>query len=54
MRWTPGAAASLKRVPFFVRPLVKRRAEKAAQERGLAEVTVELMKELRAKEHTGG
>jgi len=54
MRWTPGAEASLKRVPFFVRPLVKRRAEKRAREKGLDEITVELMKELREKEHTGG
>jgi len=52
MRWSDEARASLKRVPFFVRPLVRRRAEALARERGLGEVTGALMQELRRKEHT--
>mgnify|MGYP003326113681 CR=1 FL=1 len=54
MKWSTLAEASLSRVPFFVRPFVRRRAEALARERGLAEVTEALMKELRQKEHTGG
>jgi hypothetical protein len=53
MQWTEEAKASLKRVPFFVRPLVRRRAEGRARELGKSEVDGELMRELRAKEHTG-
>lgn len=53
MRWTSEAKASLKRVPFFVRPLVRRRAERAAREQGKSEVDGALMKMLREKEHTG-
>ena len=53
MEWTEEARASLKRVPFFVRPLVRRRAERRARERGLTRITIELMRELREKEHTG-
>jgi hypothetical protein len=53
MRWTEEAKSSLKRVPFFVRPLVRRRAEKRARELGKSEVDGALMKALRDKEHTG-
>jgi len=53
MRWTTEARDLLRQVPFFVRPLVRKRTETVAQERGLAEVTVELMRELKAKEHRG-
>ena len=51
MRWTPEAEAALKRAPFFVRPLVRRRAEAAAKERGLSEVSAELLEELRRGQH---
>lgn len=53
MKWSVAAQASLARVPFFVRPFVRRRAEALARERGLGEVDEALMKELRQKEHTG-
>ncbi len=53
MHWTREALASLKRVPFFVRPLVRRRAEKRAKEKGRSEVDGALMRELREREHTG-
>ena len=52
MRWTDEAKASLKRVPFFVRPLVRRRAEQQAKGLGKSEVDGALMKMLRDKEHT--
>ncbi|HJL16691.1 MAG TPA: hypothetical protein RMH99_13595 [Sandaracinaceae bacterium LLY-WYZ-13_1] len=53
IRWTAEAKARLKRVPFFVRPFVKRRAQSVAKERGLDEVTSELLDQIKAKEHRG-
>lgn len=47
IRWTPEAEAMMKKVPFFVRPLAKRKTEEAARERGLDEITVPLLEELR-------
>jgi len=49
VRWNPEAEKMMKKVPFFVRPLAKRKAEEAARERGLDEVTVQLIEELRDK-----
>lgn len=34
MEWTPGAEARLKEVPFFVRPVVRRKIEGLAVEAG--------------------
>ena len=45
--WTPEAAAYLKRIPFFVRPLAKKRIESEAIARGEHEITVALMEELK-------
>jgi hypothetical protein len=53
LAWTDDAAARLKKIPFFVRPLVRARAERAARERGLAAVTVELLLELKGDAHRG-
>lgn len=53
VRWTPDAEARLAKVPFFVRFFVKRRAEAAAKERGLAEVTSALLDEIKSSEHRG-
>jgi radical SAM protein with 4Fe4S-binding SPASM domain len=47
MRWSPEAQARLGRIPSFVRGVVVRRLEDYARERGIAEVTVELMSEVR-------
>ena len=47
MRWAPEAQARLQRIPSFVRGVVVRRLEDYARERGLTEVTVELMSEVR-------
>jgi hypothetical protein len=38
MNWTPNAEAKLKEVPFFVRPIVRRRIEALASEAGLNEI----------------
>jgi hypothetical protein len=53
VRWTRDAEARLRKVPFFVRPFVKRRAQTVAAERGLAEITTELLDELKGQEHRG-
>jgi radical SAM protein with 4Fe4S-binding SPASM domain len=47
MRWSPEAEARLRRIPSFVRGVVVRRLEDYARERGMAEVTVEMMGEVR-------
>ena len=51
--WDPDAQARLAKVPFFIRPLVRRRAEQAARERGLRSVTTALLDELKNREHKG-
>jgi light-independent protochlorophyllide reductase subunit B len=53
VRWQPEAEQRLKKVPFFIRPLVRRRAEAAARERGLSEVTSQLLDEIKGREHRG-
>jgi AdoMet-dependent heme synthase len=52
--WDDAAAARLQKVPFFIRPLVRSRAERAARERGLPRVTVQLLDELKSDQHRGG
>lgn len=51
--WQPDAEQRLKKVPFFIRPWVKRRAEAVARERGLREVTTHLLDEIKGREHKG-
>ena len=41
MRWSPEAAKKIKRVPFFIRPVVKKRVEAYARENGISEIRVE-------------
>ena len=53
MRWNDEAKRRLKKVPFFIRPFVRKRAETAAKERGIDEVTSELLDEIKSKEHQG-
>ena len=47
LRWTPEAEARLGRIPSFVRGVVVRRLEDYARARGVSEITVELMAEVR-------
>jgi light-independent protochlorophyllide reductase subunit B len=49
--WTHDAETMLKKVPFFVRGRVKGNVEKYAQERGIAEISADVL--LTAKEHLG-
>ncbi|HHH29971.1 MAG TPA: protochlorophyllide oxidoreductase [Polyangiaceae bacterium] len=51
IRWSSDASARLKRVPFFIRPFVKRRAEAAARAQGEAEVTSALLDQVKSSEH---
>lgn len=53
MDWEPAAEIRVKKAPFFIRPFIKSRAERAAKERGLSRVTTELLDELKANEHRG-
>lgn len=53
LTWTPDATARLAKVPFLIRYFVRLRAEAAAKERGLSEVTSELLDDLKSREHRG-
>ncbi len=39
LQWTTEAEAKLKEIPFFVRPAARKKIEKFAQERDIAEIT---------------
>ena len=52
--WEPQAKERLAKVPFFMRPLVKRRAQEAARERGLKAVSSGLLDELKSGQHGSG
>ena len=47
LRWTPDAEARLARIPSFVRAVVVERLERYARERGLDEISADLMAEVR-------
>ena len=49
LTWTAEAEKKLKKVPIFVRHMVKGMLEDYAREKGVAEITPELMDEARAK-----
>ncbi len=53
VRWHPDAEQRLRKVPFFIRPWVRRRAEAVARERNLTEVTSQLLDEIKGREHAG-
>jgi radical SAM protein with 4Fe4S-binding SPASM domain len=47
LRWSPEASARVARIPSFVRGVVVKRVEEFARSRGLAEVTPDLLGEIR-------
>ncbi len=49
LRWSEDADQRLRRVPEFIRPMVRESIERHARERGLDEVTLQAMDEVRAK-----
>jgi AdoMet-dependent heme synthase len=53
VQWDAAALDRLKKVPFFIRPFVKKRAEAVARERGLTAVTSALLDDIKGREHRG-
>ena len=49
MQWTSDAEQQLKEVPFFVRPVVRRRIESLAAEAGRIEVDAPFYEEAKAR-----
>ena len=49
MTWTSEAEQKLREVPFFVRPVVRRRIESLAAEEGLEQVDVTFYEEAKAR-----
>ncbi len=49
LSWSSEAEENLEKVPVFARPMAKKMIEDFAKEKGLAEITPELMREARAK-----
>ena len=49
MQWSSDAEQRLKEVPFFVRPVVRRRIESLAAEAGLAEVDRSFYEQAKAR-----
>ena len=47
MRWSSAASARVERIPSFVRGVIVKRLEDYARERGLEEITVDLLSEVR-------
>ncbi len=52
--WTAEAEERLKRVPFFVRGMVRSAVERYARDRHFAEITPAIMEELKQKAGMGG
>lgn len=50
LQWDEDAQALLKKIPAFVRPMVKKKIEKEARARGIELITPELMNEIREKQ----
>ncbi|MFO0694132.1 MAG: PCP reductase family protein [Polyangiales bacterium] len=51
IHWTPEALKKIERVPFFVRPFAKKKAESEARARGITTITAELLEQLRKAQH---
>ena len=49
MTWTADAEAKLKEVPFFVRPVVRRKIESLAAESGLEQVDAAFYEQAKAQ-----
>ena len=49
LEWTPEAKDRLKEIPFFVRPAARKKIEKFAQDAGIAQITVDVYEQAKAK-----
>lgn len=47
IRWHKDAEKRLKKAPFFVRPMAKKKVESAAKDAGLELITVEFMENIK-------
>ncbi len=47
--WTPEAKKAINKIPFFVRHMAKRTIEEEAREKGISEITVDWMLEVKKK-----
>lgn len=50
LQWDEEAQTLLNKVPAFVRPMAKKKIEKAAAEMGVETITVELMNQVKEKQ----
>jgi len=49
LKWTESAEKAFEKVPPFVREMARRMMEDYAEEKGVSEITPEILKEARAK-----
>jgi hypothetical protein len=49
VKWTQDAQKAFEKVPLFVREMARRMMEDYAEEKGVSEITPEILKEARAK-----
>lgn len=49
--WTEEALERLEKIPFFVRKMAKAKIENEAIEKGVTEITVEFMSEVKKGQH---
>ncbi len=50
IEWDIEAEKRLKKAPFFVRKMARAKVEKAARERGISRITLEIMEEIKRQE----
>lgn len=50
LQWDEDAQALMKKVPAFVRPMARKKIEKAAAEMGVETITVELVNQVKEKQ----
>ena len=51
VEWTKEALERISKIPFFVRPLARRRIEAEAIARGHKKINAKLLEEIRAEQH---
>ncbi len=47
--WTPGASQKLENIPAFIRPLAKKEIERIAMEKGVTQISEEMLEEAKVK-----
>lgn len=50
MEWDSEAERRLKKAPFFIRNVARKKVERAAQEQGRERITVEFMEKIKTQE----